>query len=641
MAETKPATAATAAVNLQAQTDYDLANRDDFGDADRGFIAAIPDGRTLNHAGQVVYDGSIYDYISDDDPHPDTVNPALWRQAQIMRRAGLYKVVDRLYQVRNTSVANVTIVEGDDGLIIIDTATSVETARQALDLFREHVVDKPVVAVIYTHTHIDHYAGIKGVVDPADVASGKVPIIAPGTIKSFDRHALGENIIVGNAMSRRASYPFNGLLDPGPRGFVTCGIGCGLNHNETITYISPTDPITETGAVRHISGLTFEFLYAPDTEAPEELHVWIPELKAVSCAENANHGMHNIQTLRGARTRDARNFARYIDETLVRWGDQAEVHYGPHNWPVFGNENVVAFLESQRDTYKFIHDQALRLANKGLHPLEAAEQIRLPKSLGSKWFNRYYHGTLHHNVRAVFAKELGFWDGDPASLFPLTPVDNATRHVELIGKERILAEGRRAIDAADYRWAVQVLHHLVFAEPDNDEARQLMADAYEQLGYQMEGPQWRGIFLSAAMELRQGVNMTTMGNSAGYDSVLAMPTDLLFDFTAVHVMGDIAADIDIRINITITNSQKDAAPGEEWTMWVRNGVLNARPVHAAGAGMSVTGDKAAIATLLLAPTAATKLIEAGTLVADGDLGILTSLAAIMDRFDPGFNLVTP
>lgn len=635
MTETKPATAATAAVNLQAQADYDLANREDFGDADRGFIAPIPDGRTLNAAGQIVYDGSIYDYITDDDPNPDTVNPALWRQAQIMRRAGLYKVVDRLYQVRNTSVANVTIVEGDDGLIIIDTATSVETARQAVELFREHVADKPVVAVIYTHTHIDHYAGIKGVVDEADVASGKVPIIAPGTIKSFDRHALGENIIVGNAMSRRASYPFNGLLDPGPRGFVTCGIGCGLNHNETITYISPTDPITETGAVRHISGLTFEFLYAPDTEAPEELHIWIPELKAVSCAENANHGMHNIQTLRGARTRDARNFARYIDETLVRWGDEAEVHYGPHNWPVFGNKNVVAFLESQRDTYKFIHDQALRLANKGLHPLEAAEQIRLPKSLGSQWFNRYYHGTLHHNVRAVFAKELGFWDGDPASLFPLTPVDNATRHVALIGADRILAEGQRAIEAADYRWAVQILHHLVFAEPDHTQARELMADAYEQLGYQMEGPQWRGVFLSAAMELRRGVDTKATFNSAAYDSVLAMPTDLLFDFAAVHVMGDIAADVDIQINVTITDSK------ENWTMWVRNGVLNARPAHAPGTGLSVTGNKVAIATLLLAPLAATKLIDAGTLEVDGDIDVITQLAAVMDRFDPGFNLVTP
>ena len=632
---TKPATTATAQVNELAKACYDLADRDDFHDADRGFIAPIPDRRTLNDEDKVVYDGSIYDYITDDGACPDTVNPALWRQAQIMCRAGLYKVVDRLYQVRNTSLANVTIVEGDDGLIVIDTATSVETARQALMLFREHVVDKPVVAVIYTHTHIDHYAGIKGVVDEADVASGKVPIIAPGTVASFDKHALGENVIAGNAMIRRAAYPFGGLLAPGPRGFVTCGIGCGVNHNETITYLSPTDPITETGAVRKISGLTFEFLYAPDTEAPEEMHIWIPELKALSCAENANHTMHNIQTLRGARTRDARNFARFIDETLVRWGDAAEVHYGPHTWPVFGNDNVVAFLESQRDTYKYIHDQALRLANKGLHPVEAAEQIRLPEALARKWFNRFYHGTLNHNVRAVYAKELGFWDGDAASLFPLPPVETAKRHVALIGADRILDEGRRAIEAADYRWAVQILHHLVFAEPDHTEARELMADAYEQLGYQMEGPQWRGIFLSAAMELRQGVNVSVMEGSSSYDCILAMPADLLFDFAAVHVIGDEAAAVDIRVNITITDS------GEDWTMWLRNGVLNARRSHVAGADLTVSGGKAAVAMLLLAPASAKGLIEAGTLTADGDTAVLDTFAQVMDQYDPAFNLVTP
>lgn len=631
----KAATPTTADVNEAAKAHYDLADRDDFGDADRGFIAPIPDRRTVNDAGKTVYDGSIYDFITDDEPNPDTVNPALWRQAQIMRRAGLYKVVDRLYQVRNSSVANVTIVEGDDGLIVIDTATSVETARQALELFRRHVVDKPVVAVIYTHTHIDHYAGIKGVVDEAEVASGKVPIIAPGTVASFDKHALGENIIAGNAMIRRAAYSFGGLLDPGPRGFVTCGIGCGINHNESVTYLSPTDPITETGTVRTISGLTFEFLYAPDTEAPEELHIWIPELKALTCAENANHTMHNIQTLRGARTRDARNFARFIDETLVRWGSLAEVHYGPHTWPVFGNANVVAFLESQRDTYKYIHDQALRLANKGLHPLEAAEQVELPEALARRWFNRFYHGTLHHNVRAVYAKELGFWDGDPASLFPLPPVETAKRHVELIGTERILDEGRRAIEAADYRWAVQILHHLVFADPDHAEARAMMADAYEQLGYQMEGPQWRGIFLSAALELRHGANLTAMEGSSGYDSILAMPADLLFDFAAVHVIGDKAADADLRINLTFTDSD------DEWTMWIRNGVLNARRSHVPGAALTVAGEKAAIAMVLLAPAVAKAWVDAGTLTAVGDLGVLDSYAEVLDEFDPAFNLVTP
>jgi alkyl sulfatase BDS1-like metallo-beta-lactamase superfamily hydrolase len=450
-------------------------------DADRGLIAGFPDRKLLHADGTVMFGLARLDYITDDAPAPDTVNPSLWRQSQVMRRGGLYKVTDGLYQARNNDIANLTIVEGDDGLVIIDCTASVEAARQGLGLFRAHVSDKPVVAVIYTHTHIDHYGGVKGVVDPADVASGKVPVIAPGTIASLDKYAIGENVVAGNAMSRRAGFAFGSLLDLNPRGMITCGIGVISTPGPTVSYISPTDAVTETGTRRELAGLEFEFLYAPDTEAPEEMHIWIPRLKALTCAENANHSLHNIQTLRGARTRDARNFARYLDETLERWGDAAEVHYGPHTWPVWGNANIVSFIESQRDTYKYIHDQALRLANKGYTPLEAAEVIELPAELGRKWFNRGYHGTLHHDVRAVYTKELGMWDGDPVSLHPHPSAESARRYVEFIGPDRILAEGKRAFDAADYRWAAEILHKLVFAQPDNQAARALQADAYEQM----------------------------------------------------------------------------------------------------------------------------------------------------------------
>ncbi len=337
-----------------------------------------------------------------------------------------------------------------------------------MELFRREVGnDKPVAAVIYTHTHFDHYGGVKGVVDEADVASGKVPIVAPGTIASFDKFAIGENVITGNAMSRRMGYTFGLMLPHCDCGLVTVGLGAARRRHAHQPQLHLADrPDHRTGETRTLGGWDFEFLYAPDTEAPEEMHIWIPAIKALTCAENANHSMHNIQTIRGARTRDARNFARYLDETLVRWGDEVEVHYGPHTWPVWGNENVVTFLEYQRDMYKFMHDQALRLANQGLTPLEAAEVVDLPEAIGRKWYNRYYHGGLHHNVRAVFHKELGFWDGDPATILPLLPDDNAKRHVALIGRDKILAEGRTAIDAGDYRWAVQVLHHLVFADPD-------------------------------------------------------------------------------------------------------------------------------------------------------------------------------
>jgi alkyl sulfatase BDS1-like metallo-beta-lactamase superfamily hydrolase len=629
----KDATPATAKVNQDAVARYDMHDRQDFADADRGFIAGFP-GPVTGDDGHVIFDTSRYQYIADDAPAPDTVNPSLWRQSQVMKRGGLYKVVDGIYQVRNNDIGDLTIVEGDGGVVIIDCTAGVEPAQQGMAMFREHVSDKPVVAVIYTHTHIDHYGGVKGVVDPADVASGKVPIIAPGTIGSFNKFAIGENVIAGNAMSRRAAYAFGGLLDLDPKGTISCGIGIGLGMRPTVSYIPPTDSITETGTKRTLAGLEFEFLYAPDTEAPEEMHIWIPQLKALSCAENANHTLHNVQTLRGARTRDARNFARYLDETLERWGDEAQVHYGPHTWPVWDNGNVVAFIASQRDTYKYIHDQALRLANQGYTPLEAAEVIELPDELGRKWFNRGYHGTLHHDVRAVFHKELGMWDGDPVSLNPHPPVESARRYVDVFGADAILAEGKRAFDAGDYRWAAQILHHLVFADPDNAEAKNLQADAYEQMGYQAEGPQWRGVFLCAAKELRAGL-LPVPVTTASPDTILAMPIDILFDFVAVHLKGPEAADVDIRVNLDFTDQN------EVWSMWVRRGVLNARRGTSSDAHLTVSGPKAALVGVLLQAGAADKLAAAGTITLNGDATVLETFGALIDEFNPTFNVVIP
>ena len=631
----KPATSATSEVNRVALAQYAMDDGADFTDVGRGFIAGFP-VKLHNDTGLLIRDHAELDYITDDAPAPAAVNPSLWRQSQLIKRGGLFMVTEGLYQVRLS--ANVTIVDAPDGLVIIDTGVSIDLARAAVDLFRRHTGNqKPVAAVIYTHTHFDHYGGVKGVVEEDDVTSGKIPIVAPGTIESFNKHAIGENVITGNAMSRRMSYTFGLLLPRCDTGVVTLGLTTvdELPQNMRLSYIPPTDPITRTGETRTLGGWDFEFLYAPDTEAPEEMHIWIPQIRALTCAENANHSMHNIQTIRGARTRDARNFARYIDETLVRWGDQAQVHYGPHTWPVFGNGAVVAFLEGQRDMYKYIHDQSLRLANQGLTPLEAAEIVRLPDAIGQKWPNRYYHGGLHHNVRAVFHKELGFWDGDPATILPLLPADNAARHVALIGRKKILAEGRKAIDAADYRWAVQILHHLVFADPDDTEARKLQADAYEQLGYQQEVPQYRAIFLTAAKELREGIAKLGQLNTDTLDTILAMPIDLLFDFMAVHVIGDKAAAIDIRLNVTFDDT------GDEWTMWIRNGVLNARRGHADEVQLTITGPKADLAALLLQPTQAEYIIAKDALKTEGDLAVLESLASVIDTFDPYFNICTP
>lgn len=629
----KPATAFTAEANRAALAKYAMDDRADFEDVERGFVAGWDEDPLRNADGAVIRDGRLLDYVADDRAAPASVNPSLWRQTQVLRREGLYKVVDGLYQVRGD--ANVTIVDAPDGLVVIDTGYSADFAEAAIDLFRRRVDnDKPVVAVIYTHTHFDHYGGIKGVVSEEEVASGRVPILCPGTIASFNRHAMGENVIVGNAMVRRMNYTFGLLLPHCETGLISLGLSQGTALNSRlVTYIPPTDPITTTGERRMLGGWEFEFLYAPDTEAPEEMHIWIPAIKAVSCAENANHTMHNIQTIRGARTRDARNFARYIDETLERWGAEAVVHHGPHTWPVWGNANVVEFLENQRDLYKYIHDQALRHANQGLTPIEAAEIVELPDRLGKKWYNRYYHGGLHHNVRAVFHKELGFWDGDPATILPLPPQENARRHVRLMGRDTILAEGRSAIESGDYRWAVQVLHHLVFADPDDSDAKHLQADAYEQLGYQQEVPQYRAIFLTAAKELREGV--TTEAQSELDDTVLAMPIDLLFDFVAVHVVGPAAADMDISVNLSFVDS------GGDWHMWVRNGVLNAREGHTDNAHLSVTGPKPALTALLLNPAEADAIIGKYSLHTTGDPTVLESLADVMEPFNPYFNICTP
>ena len=310
------------------------------------------------------------------------------------------------------------------------------------------------------------------------------------------------------------------------------------------------------------------------------------------------------------------------------------MHYGPHSWPVWGNDKIVQFLEDQRDMYKYIHDQALRLANKGYTPLEAAEVIELPEELRRKWFNRGYHGTLHHDVRAVYTKELGMWDGDPVSLHPHPPVESAKRFVEFAGADKILAEGRRAFDAADYRWAVEILHKLVFAQPDNRAARELQADAYEQMGYQIEGPQWRGIFLTAAKELREGVVPAAFA-TASRDTILAMPIDILFDFASVHVIGEKAAEVDIRVDFSFTDLD------QTWTVWIRRGVLNARRGGSPDTQLTVSGPKAALVGVVLRPGAAGELTEAGQIRLDGDPAALTALAGVLDEFDPNFAIVTP
>lgn len=631
----KPATGPTRAVLSAAREYYAFDDRQDYEDAARGLLADLPDGGLIrDEEGNVVWDlPSLRATAWASDKSPDTVHPSQWRQAQLMSRGGLFEVVPGIYQVRNHDIANVTFVEADDSVVVIDTGNNTPCAAAAKQLYYAHRPHKPIRTVIYTHTHADHFGGILGLVTRDDVASGKVRIFAPG--EDFERLALAENVQAGTVMGRRAGYFFGELLPPNERGFVTCGIGTALSSGAP-GYISPTDIITETGQSVTIGGITFEFQYAPDTEAPEEMHVWIPEYKALTCAENANHSLHNIQTLRGARTRDAANFAHYLDEALERYGDHVEVHFGMHTWPVWGNERVRGFLESQRDTYKFIHDQALRLANLGYRPIEIAERLQLPESLDKAWWNRGYHGTLNHNLKAVFAKELGWFSGNPANLYPEPERVTAPKYVELMGgADAVVAAARAAFDEGNYRWVAQLLDHVVTADPTHEDAKVLQADAYEQLGYQSEGPQWRNAFLTAAQELREGVDRATPQAAPGIDLILGMPLQLLFDYAAVGLDGPTAASHPASINLEI-----DGIDGDH-SMQVRNGVLHYWPKSLPRPDATLHLGHATLALAIFQPTAFSSLVESGKVIIDGDAAAVTAVWSLFTVFDAFFNILTP
>ena len=629
----RDASPSTTAVLPAALSELAFDDKHDFAAVKRGFIAPLPnDGVILNAGGQKVWDLPALAWIEDDAPPPPTVHPSLWRQSQLMRHAGLFEVCERIYQVRNQDIANVTIIEGDDALIVMDPGTVAECTQVAMDLYFEHRPRVPVAAVIYTHTHIDHFGGVLGAVSPDEIAAGRTAVIAPGD--AFNKHAYGENLIAGNAMGRRAGHPFGGLLSPCATGFVSDGIGLNMTKAGNAGYIRPTDTIRATGETRTIAGLTFVFQMAPDTEAPEEFHFYIPELKALTCAENANHSMHNIQTLRGARTRDAANFARYLDEAVELFGNDVEVHYGPHTWPVWGHNEVVEFLSSQRDAYKYLHDQTLRLANHGLHPVEISEALEFPAAIFGAWWNRGYHGTPKHNVRAVYTKELGYYDGNPASLDPLPPVESARRWVSLVGgADKVVAAAHDALAAEDHRWVVELAGKAVFADPTNIAAREVQADALEQLGYQSEGPQWRNIYLTAAQELREGVVPVERTNMRGV--VASMPPDIFLDLVAVRLNGPRAVHEDITINLELTDID------ERHSIQVRHGVLHHWPRHHDDPHVTLKLSRSKLIEALSAAALLDAALDAGAIEIDGDVEALRRLVGLLDHFNPHFNLVEP
>ena len=610
----------------------DFEDNESFEEARRGFIAPVPDGQILKDDGDFVFDPHRLAFASGDPEQPDTVNPSLWRQARLYADGGLFEVCDRIYQVRNLDISNITFIEGDTGLIVVDPLVSAEVAKAALDLYFEHRGEKEVVAVIHSHSHVDHFGGVRGVVDQADVDSGKVPIIAP---EGFLEAAVSENVAAGNVMTRRAMYQFGILLPPDPQGTVGSGLGIGTSLG-TITLIPPTDLITETGETRKIDGLTFEFMLTPDTEAPAEMHWYIPELRALTAAENCTHTLHNTYPIRGAIVRDPQAWSMYLNDTIDRWADKSDVMYAMHHWPVWGKDRVREMLEKGRDAYRYIHDETLRLANHGLTPREIAEQVEFPDSLAKHWSVRSYYGTVSHNVKSTYTRYLGWYDGNPANLEPLVPVESGKRYVEFMGgADNVISKARESFEKGEYRWVAEVLGHVVFADPANQEARELQADAFEQLGYQTESSTWRNAYLMGAQELRHGTPSFPIGGTASEDSIRAMTLPMIFNFFAIKIHGVDAADLELDVNLDITDT------GESAVLRLSNGVLSHSMTDRDEDAPVLEMSRELLNKLVGNEITLEEAVEAGEVESGPGLEVFRKFGEHLDEFDLWFPIIEP
>lgn len=629
----KPATDATKAANDALLQELPFNDKTSFELAHKGFIAPLPTEPIKGEKGNMIWDPAKYNFIKEGEAAPATTNPSLWRQSQLINISGLFEVTDGIYQVRNYDLSNMTIVEGKSGITIFDPLISAETAKAALDLYYAHRPKKPVVAVIYTHSHVDHYGGVRGVVDEKDVKAGKVNIYAP---LGFLEHAVAENVMAGTAMSRRASYMYGNLLPPSETGQLGAGLGTTTSAG-TVTLIPPTDIISKTGEKRVIDGLTYEFLYAPGSEAPAEMMYYIKEKKALNTAEDSTHTLHNTYSLRGAKIREPLPWSKYLNEALKMWGDDVQVMYAMHHWPIWGNKEVRDQLSSQRDMYRYINDETLRLANKGLTMTEIAEQVKLPKGIADRFSNRGYYGSLNHNVKATYVLYLGWFIGNPATLWELPPEEEAKRYVDMMGgADAVLKKAKEYYDKGDFRWVAEVVNHVVFADPNNQAAKNLQADALEQLGYQAESGPWRNFYLTGAQELRNGVQKLPTPDTASPDTVKAMDLDLFFDYLAMRLKGPEVADKHITLNFDFTDLK------QKYTLEMVNGVLNhTEGAQAKDADATITLTRDTLNKLMLKQTTLKDAEGSGELKVQGDQGKLDELMSYMDNFDFWFNIVTP
>ncbi|MFE3542914.1 alkyl/aryl-sulfatase [Nocardia sp. NPDC059177] len=625
------ASASIEAGNASVSRTLPFDDTQDFADAERGFVAALSPGVVRNSDGDVVWDSGAYSFL--DDECPSTVNPSLWRQSKLVAMQGLYEVSEGIFQIRGLDLSNMTIVEGDTGVVIIDPLISVETAAAGLGLYREHRGDRPVTGVIYSHSHIDHFGGVKGVTTQDEVDAGKCPIIAP---IGFTEHAVEENVYAGTAMARRAAYMYGAALPRGPLGAVGAGLGPTTSTGMP-TLILPTTYIDHTGQTVTVDGIAIEFQMTPGTEAPSEMNFYFADRRALCMAENATHTLHNLLTLRGALVRDPHVWSKYLTEAINRYAGRADVVFASHHWPTWGTERLTEFLSTQRDLYGYLHDQTLRALNKGATGIEIAEDIQLPPALENSWSTHGYYGSVSHNVKAIYQRYMGWFDGNPATLWQHPPVESARRHVDFMGgADEVIVKARKAYDEGDFRWVAQVLNYVIFADPGNSEAKALQADTLEQLGYGSENGTWRNFFLMGAYELRNG-SVGTPTVTAAPDIIAALSVEQIFDAVALRVDGprawSAAIVIDWRLKGTATVHRTQ----------LRNGLL----VHfdvtddLPPAEATFTLSEADLRAALVQGEDLQQMIEAGRVEVDGDAGKLVELVGYLDAPDPDFAIVTP
>jgi len=629
----RDAEVATKAANAAMAAKLPFSDTRDFEAARRGLVAPVPDGLVCTPGGTALWNLGEYAFI-EGELAPATVNPSLWRMARLNMANGLFKVTERLYQLRGFDISNMTVIEGDTGLILIDPLMTAEVARAALDLYYAHRPRKPVVAVIYTHSHIDHYGGVRGVVDEADVKAGRAAVIAPA---GFMEAISGENVLAGLPMMRRAQFQFGSMLPRGAKGQVDAGLGKGTSRG-TPGLIAPTQSIVQPIEEHVIDGVRIVFQLAPETEAPAEMHMFYPELGVLNMAENACPLLHNFIPLRGALARDPRIWAKYIGDAIRLYAPQTDILIGQHHWPTWGREAIVDYLEAQRDLYKHIHDQTLRYMNKGWRPAEIAEAIDLPPGLAERWTVRGYYGSVSHNVKAVYQRYLSWYDGNPCNLHPLPPAPAAAKFVEYMGgAAAVIAKARTDFAKGEFRWVAQVMKEVVFAEPANKEARALCADALEQMGYQAESATWRNAFLYGAQELRHGVFQVAARVVASADTLAGLTTDVFFDALEIRLDPVKAAGQAFVLNWRFTDRD------EEMTLTLKHCTLTHRMGEQAGApSASVTTTRATLDALVLRKTTAPEALQSGALQIEGDPSKFAQLFGMLDQ--PGsmmFDILTP